>query len=213
MAVGTGRTAKEGAMTETTMVDLGPAAREVADLLPGVHDTALAAPTPCADTSVAELLDHFLGLTLAFSRAAAKQPVDGSGSAPGPVSGVALDPGWRQQLPRRLDDLVTAWRDPAAWTGMTEAGGVELPGEVAGLVALNELVIHGWDLARATGQDFSCDEATAHAAFGHVAQFASPEGTEGLFGPAIEVPPDRPVLDRAVGLSGRDPDWTPRASA
>ncbi len=37
---------------------------------------------------------------------------------------------------------------------MTKAGGVDLPGEVAGLVALDELVVHGWDVARATGQAY-----------------------------------------------------------
>ena len=43
---------------------------------------------------------------------------------------------------------------------MTQAGGVDLPGEVAGLVALNELVVHGWDIATASGQDYRPDEAT-----------------------------------------------------
>jgi uncharacterized protein (TIGR03086 family) len=205
-------TPKEASMSDATMIDLGPAARAVADLLPGVADEQLSAPTPCAQTSVAELLDHFLGLTLAFRWAATKEvpgAEDGSGGGPGPTGGADLDPDWRRRLPGQLDELVEAWREPAAWTGTTQAGGVSLPGDVAGLVALNELVIHGWDLARATGQDLDCDPTTAEAAFAHVAQFASPEGTEGLFGPAIEVPADRPLLDRAVGLSGRDPDWTP----
>jgi len=44
--------------------------------------------------------------------------------------------------------LAGAWQEPDAWTGMTVAGPVEMPGEIAGLVALNELVIHGWDVAR-----------------------------------------------------------------
>lgn len=200
-------------MTEpSTPPDLGPAAETVAGLLPGIGDEQLSGPTPCEQTSVADLLDHFLGLTLAFRWAATKEgidPQDGSGGAPGPVSGTDLDPDWRRRLPAQLDELVEAWRDPAAWSGMTAAGGVSLPGEVAGLVALNELVIHGWDLARATGQEFECDPRTADVTFAHVSEFASPEGTEGLFGPAIEVPADRPLLDRAIGLSGRDPDWTP----
>ena len=57
-----------------------------------------------------------------------------------------------------LDALVDAWHDPGAWQGMTKAGPFELPGEVAGVVALDELVLHGWDLAvanalRAHGAD------------------------------------------------------------
>jgi uncharacterized protein (TIGR03086 family) len=203
-------------MTDTGMLDLQPAARRVADLLPGIGEEHLDAPTPCADTSVADLLDHFLGLTLAFRQAAAKETDPQGGDAtgpPGPVTGADLDPDWRRLLPERLSALVQAWRDPEAWTGTTAAGGVDLPGEVAGRVALNELVIHGWDLARATGQDYRCDRETEQAAFGVVSQFATPEGTEGLFGPPVEVPPQRSLLDRAVGLSGRDPDWTPDHAA
>ena len=48
--------------------------------------------------------------------------------------------------------MAEAWQDPAAWEGMTAAGGVDLRGEVAGVVALDELVIHGWDLAKAIGR-------------------------------------------------------------
>ena len=44
---------------------------------------------------------------------------------------------------------------------MTKAGPVEMPGEIGGLVALDEIVIHGWDLATATGQPFAVDAADA----------------------------------------------------
>ncbi len=43
---------------------------------------------------------------------------------------------------------------------MTSAGPIEMPGEIAGLVALDELVVHGWDLARATDQPYDVDDAT-----------------------------------------------------
>jgi uncharacterized protein (TIGR03086 family) len=109
--------------------------------------------------------------------------------------------------------LADAWRDPDAWTGMTKAGGVELPGEVAGLVALDELVIHGWDVARATGQAYDCDAPSLEAVQAFVSQFSEPGQEEmraGLFGPVVEVPDDAPLLDRVIGLTGRDPAWSPR---
>ena len=54
---------------------------------------------------------------------------------PAPVDD-PLPPDWRDLVPARLAELAEAWQQPDAWTGMTRAGGVDLPGEVAGLVAL-----------------------------------------------------------------------------
>ena len=67
------------------LLDLDPAAREVVRLLDGVDDDHLAGPTPCADTPVAALLDHLLGLSLAFTWAANKTtpPRDGAPIGPG----------------------------------------------------------------------------------------------------------------------------------
>jgi uncharacterized protein (TIGR03086 family) len=138
------------------MIDLAPAAREVERLLDGVKADHLTGPTPCGGYSVADLLDHLMGLSLAFTWAARKTPPAGGTSAPNPAA-ENLDPQWRTVLPQRLADLVAAWRDPGAWAGMTEAGGITMPAEQMGAVALDELVLHGWDLARATGQPFTCD--------------------------------------------------------
>jgi len=197
------------------MIDLSPAAREVERLLPGVGDDQLVDPTPCADTPVAALLDHFMGLSLAFTWAARKTvPPDSAPTGPGLAAADHLDPDWRRELPRRLSDLAEAWRDPAAWEGMTEAGGVKLPGEVMGVVALDELVLHGWDLARATGQPFSCDPASTDAVLAFTTESARPERAaerDGLFGPVVEVPDDASAFDRALGLAGRDPAWTRRS--
>jgi uncharacterized protein (TIGR03086 family) len=60
--------------------------------------------------------------------------------------------------------LVVAWRAPVAWDGMTEVGGVSLSGAMTGGFALNELILHGWDLARATDQAFGCDPVLGQAA-------------------------------------------------
>ena len=197
------------------MLDLDPAAREVARLLDGVTDDQLAGLTPCPDYPVAALLDHFMGLTLAFAWAAHKiTAVEGGSdeSGPGLATAEHLDPQWRALLPQRLSALAEAWRDPTAWEGMTEAGGVTMPADLMGAVALDELVLHGWDLACATGQPFACDPASAAAVLAFTSASAQPEqaaNREGLFGPVIDIPEDAPTLDRALGFAGRDPAWTP----
>ena len=89
---------------------------------------------------------------------------------------------------------------------MTRAGGVELPAEVMGNVALAEVVIHGWDVARTIGAPYDADAATLDACLAHLAQF-DPVGTDGMFGPAVPVADDADDLDKVVALSGRDPAW------
>lgn len=190
------------------MFDLTPATRALSTVVAGITDDHLGGPTPCTEYSVADLLDHVDGLALAFADAATKTPAAGD-QVPEP-SGKRLVPQWREQIPARLADLAAAWREGSAWSGMTSAGGVELPAEVAGLVATNEVVVHGWDLATATGQSFTVDPELLAAArqFVQASVDESPEGTPGLFGPPVIVAEDAPV-DQLIGLTGRDPDWRP----
>jgi uncharacterized protein (TIGR03086 family) len=192
----------------TSPVDLEPAAARMARLVEAVPDERLAAPTPCEEYSVGDLLDHIGGFALAFRAAAVKQPLDGSASG----DAANLGPDWRTRIPGDLLALAEAWRDPAAWEGMTAAGGVDLPGEVAGVVALDELLLHGWDLARATGQPSGHDGPELDAVHTMVKQFRD-AGVEGLFGPEVPVPGDAPLLDRILGLAGRAPDWSPPRGA
>jgi uncharacterized protein (TIGR03086 family) len=161
-----------------TVVDLEPATRRMADLIRAVPDELLDRPTPCPAYTLGDLLDHVGGLTLAFTAAATK--AFGDTSAQGPSGDASrLGDDWRPRIPRDLAALAEAWRDPTAWSGMTQAGGVELPGEVAGLVALDELVIHGWDVARASGQGYDPDPQSLEAVHGFVAQFSEPGQEKG----------------------------------
>jgi uncharacterized protein (TIGR03086 family) len=192
-------------------VDLEPATRRMAELIGGIPDEELDRPTPCPAYTLGDLVEHVGGLALAFTAAAKKEFGDASAQGPsGDASRLGDD--WRTRIPRDLTALADAWRDPAAWTGMTQAGGVELPGEVAGLVALDEVVVHGWDVARATGRDYATDPQSLEAVHGFVGQFSGPGqevAREGLFGPVVDVPEDAPLLDRVIGLTGRDPGWSP----
>ncbi|MFF9098661.1 TIGR03086 family metal-binding protein [Streptomyces sp. NPDC014802] len=193
---------------DTTPFDLGPQTRIVARLAEQVRDDQLADPTPCPELAVRHLLGHLLGLSVAF-RDAARKDLGPTTDTPPDASVPDIGPDWRAELPKALDELADAWRDPAAWTGMTRAGNVDLPGEVAAAVVADELVVHGWDLARATGASYDPDPALLDVCHAFL-RAAADEGDQGngIFGPVVPVPGDAPLLDRAVGLSGRNPAWT-----
>ncbi|MFD9072123.1 TIGR03086 family metal-binding protein [Streptomyces lasiicapitis] len=193
-----------------TLPDFGPQTRLVARVAEGVKDDQLDGPTPCPDYAVRHLLGHVVHLTGAFADAGRKRL--GASTDTDPSSSVPdLGEGWREDLPRLLGELAEVWRDPAAWTGETRAGGVELTGDIAGVVALNELVLHGWDLARATGQEYAPDEASLAVSYAMVSATAaeSPDARGTMFGPPLPVADDAPLLERVVALSGRDPGWRP----
>ena len=185
--------------------DLGPAARATATVVAGVRDDQLGSPTPCPAYSVADLLDHLGGLSVAFTAAALKDPTPHEPSA----DGSRLEPGFRDRIGAALTGLAEAWRGPGAFDGMTQAGPIELPADVAALVALNEVVVHGWDLARATGQAYNPGAASVAAALGFARSFEVPaDDADAPFGPAVAVPADAPVLDQLAGATGRRPDWS-----
>lgn len=191
----------------TDPVDLGAAGERLVAVLAQVADDQLGRPTPCEGRTVGQLVQHLVGLTSAFRAAADKDFGPLTDTSPDDGGWPDAEPGWREALAAQVPAMSAAWRNPEAWEGMTRAGGVDLPGQVGGLVALDELVLHGWDLARATGQPYDCDDATASACMAFVGTFEE-SGTPGLFGPAIPVADDASALERVLARSGRDPQWS-----
>ena len=194
-----------------TTHDFRPTTTELARLVQGVDDGQLGDPTPCPDYTVADLVDHIGGLALAFTCAARKEEVPGGGDPSG--DGSRLKDGWRDRITAQLGELGEAWLEPAAYDGMTMAGPIEMPAEIAVLVALDEVTVHAWDLAAGTGQDYTADPLAVAAAHGFAASFEPPEDAAAdgpaLFGPPVDVPADAPALHRLLGATGRDPRWTP----
>jgi uncharacterized protein (TIGR03086 family) len=186
------------------MIDMTSACARTTDVLLAVRDDQLDGRTPCEKLTLRELVAHVGGLGTAFAAAARKDFGELTDSPP-EDGGYQLADGWRSEYPGQLAGLATAWRDPGAWQGMTRVGGVDLPAEVCGMVGLTEVVIHGWDLARATGQDYDVDDEVVDALLAHLSAFTADGPVEGLFGPPVDLPDGVPAFDRALALSGRDP--------
>jgi uncharacterized protein (TIGR03086 family) len=190
-------------------LDFDPPVRKLRALLLGIDDDELIAPTPCPDWTVAALLDHLMGLAHAFTQAARKRTdAPGTAEPPPPSSAQHLSRHWRHRLPVLLEDLATAWKDPSSWTGTSRAGGVTMPATALGAVAMTELIMHSWDLARATGQEYAADPRTLEVLIEFLSQ-GPPEGTPGQFDPAVPTDSEATLLDQTLALSGRDPAWRP----
>src|SRR5947207_1801104 len=188
----------------TTQIDLRPAAERMARVVDNIADDDLTKPTPCEKYTVGDLLDHLAGGALAFRAAAVKEPL---GQAP-PGDVARLGPDWRTRIPADVRAAAEAWQDKEAWEGMTAVGGIDLPGEVAAMVALDEFVVHGWDLAKATGQPPGYDGPELEAVHQTVLQFRQ-AGLEGIFGAEVQVDEGAPLFDRVLGVTGREPNWRP----
>jgi uncharacterized protein (TIGR03086 family) len=193
--------------TDTTVSLLEPVLDDLARVVAAVTPGQLQAPTPCTDWDVSQLRDHVVGWLATFA------------------AGFA-DPGG--QAPRASLDGYEPPADPAAevraaahtLTGAVRAGAASrplrlgtsaMPGDVALNMILWEYQVHGWDLARATGQDWRPPAAAAQAslAFAPAMLTGDYQGEGKAFAPRVPVPATAPPLDRLLGLSGRDPGWRP----
>lgn len=190
-------------------VAIGRAAAQVIAVARGITTDQLGASSPCGDYSVRQVVNHMLFWAAPLAGAARKEPV--LPPAPSDREVDLTEGDWRGRLDADLSRLATAWGDPGAWGGQTQLGGPDpVPAAMIGGMVCTELVVHGWDLARATDQEPEWDEEVV--AFAHRELLATAEqGREmGLYGPQVTVAEHASALDRAVGLSGRDPAWSRR---
>lgn len=192
------------------VIDLKPAASRLGDLVASVPDDALGNATPCAEYTVGDLLDHIHGITYAFGGAAEKATGDTSSMGPqGSAANLPAD--WRTVLPQKLSELAAKWDKPEAWTGETSVGGQGMPAEAIGVITFGELSVHGWDLAQGTGIPFDPDPTGLEAFYELTSGFLGGPNGDAMrgtaFGPAVDVPDDAPVFERALGVLGRDPHW------
>ncbi len=114
---------------------------------------------------------------------------------------------WAERYAAQLDRAVAAWSDPAAWEGTIGQGDSASPAaDTAGMLIM-ETALHGWDVARATGQEFRLSAGTAGYVLRAVEKTAELYRRYGGF--AAEISGGQPVsgFERALVLSGRDPQW------
>ena len=96
-----------------------------------------------------------------------------------------------------LDDPATAGQGFEGFAGPTT-----LEQSVDGFLSV-DLVVHGWDLARATGQDERMDPDDVERVHAAMALMGDKLRTPGAFGPEVEPPPDADAQTRLLCFLGR----------
>jgi uncharacterized protein (TIGR03086 family) len=186
--------------------ELAAASAEAARVVGNVPQKALDAPTPCGDWDLRTLLNH----TILWTSYSAERRAHGESVAEDLMNkDFTADPGFREDYARQIGKAVTAWSAPEAWAGTRNVMGDATPAADVGAMLLMETALHGWDVARATGQEFSTDDQTAEALEDIVQAQAELFRKYQGFADAVEPPKNATAFDRALTLSGRDPNWRP----
>jgi uncharacterized protein (TIGR03086 family) len=193
--------------TEESKANDGPAlmaaaAAETARVVAGATNTALDQATPCGDWDLRTLLNH----TILWTAYSAERRAHGESVAEELMSkDFTADPGFAQDYEAQLEKAVQAWSDPQAWEGDRSVMGSAMPAADIAAMLIMEMVLHGWDVAQATGQDYRADDRLAQAVLATVKaqgdMFRQYQG----FAAVVPVPDDASAFDRALSLSGRDP--------
>lgn len=188
------------------LVELRSRAGAAAQLIvEGVQPRQMSNPTPCTEWDVRALLNHLVGLNRTIAAAAATGgpmpdwPADLVGDDPGAAfadAATAADAVLR--APGALERSY-----PMPWGGMT--------GTSLASVTLLDLLLHAWDLAKATGQPATLDPQLCERALamGHGMMRDEYRGPGKPFGYEIPIGDDAPACDRLAAFYGRDPGWAP----
>jgi len=171
-----------------------------AAILDGVGDR-WDAPTPCDDWTVRDVVVHAIETERDFLQ---RQDLD-----PGPAPD--------------LTDLRAAWREHAASVagvlgrdGVAEReydgyfGRTTIAATMADFYGW-DLVVHGSDVARATGQPWEVSEEEARELHATADGWGEALYSEGVCAGAVDVPADASASDRLLARLGRDPRWAPAA--
>ena len=172
-------------------------------LVAAIGSDQWSAPTPCGDWDVRGLLAHVVGGNRVFAAALRGVPLAEARRA---LSGDPLGPDPAAAYGQAAEEIAAAFREPGALERPATVPFGTVPGAVALHLRIVEALVHGWDLARATGRTVSYPDDVVEQEIAFSREFLPrvPPGRQ-PFGQSRPVADDAPPLDRLVALLGRDP--------
>lgn len=176
----------------------------VEPIIASLHEADRGDATPCPELDLKDLVAHLIGGFTGMAAVAAGEPLE-LGDDPDLTTqeaAVAFRRGADLLRARFGEPGATERTFPMPWGPTT---GAQLLG-----FELIEVLVHGWDIARATGTTPDFDPGLVGAALADARLWADKSTrVPHLFGPEVPVSPDAPILDQLVAFLGRDPAWTP----
>jgi uncharacterized protein (TIGR03086 family) len=158
--------------------------------IPAAKDQ-LTAGTPCDKWDVRAVINHMLDSQAWFANVPKGQ--DSPGPSPTPPDVLGDDPAAQYEEARQA--TLDAYRDLDV---------LEKHGPTLGIGFVDQLV-HGWDLAQATGQDTTMPTGLAEAAFKMIDGRLTDDQRGTMFKPAVPVPDSASAQDKLLGYGGRAP--------
>ena len=182
----------EGLMDPLTQLgQLGPV---LGGVVAGITPDQLDRKTPCADYTVRGVLEHMITGATAFA-AAYRGEKAGAPDLSDPLGAF---------LPA-LGDLASAMATPGALDRTVATPFGDLPGETFARFVVLDGVVHGWDMATATGQPYEPADAVVEAVDAFARQTLDPLRDGETFAAAVEPAPDASPIERLTAYTGRRP--------
>ena len=152
----------------------------------------LDAQTPCEEWKVRDVVNHLLDTSRYFEEAAAGKDASPPAETP-PDALQGGDPVAAHEKARQ--SILRAYREP----GVIEKTGPSLA------IAFCDQLLHGWDIAKGTGQDATIPDDLAEAAFGALNGRLNDDNRGNGFKPEVNVPESASTQDKLLAYVGRDP--------
>jgi uncharacterized protein (TIGR03086 family) len=155
--------------------------------------------TPCSQWKVRALLNHVIGGGYMFAAGLRGEAFDASGAPPDLVGSDHA-----ASFRSAIDSFSAALAGTDDLNKMVSLPFGTLPAVAALQLAAGDLLVHGWDLAQATGQPFNPPVEFVEAAYAFFQVAVNDDlRAAGLFGPAIDVAGDASALTKLLAHAGR----------
>ena len=158
----------------------------------------MTAPTPCTDWTVRDVADH-----MAKGNAwAAAVLASETGSAPRPTDSIVGDDP-AGAFADTAAAMLAAFQTPGARSKMLDLPFGRMPGGALAGARMTDLLVHGWDIAKATGQSTDFAPELNEAALATARRMMTLDRAGSPFAPEQPVAADAPAADRLAAFLGR----------